>query len=75
VVLTRSSHPRALAPELLQGICRELSGPPTEVVADPTQALERAREAAGARGAVIVSGSIYLLSDLARAEQGVAEVG
>ena len=38
-----------------------------EIVADPVAALERARRAAGADGAVLVTGSIYLLSDLARA--------
>ena len=38
-----------------------------EIVADPVAALERAREIAGEGGAVLVTGSIYLLSDLARA--------
>jgi dihydrofolate synthase/folylpolyglutamate synthase len=64
VVLTRSGHRRALPPATLESLCRQLSGPPAEVVIDPGRALERAREAAGARGAVLVTGSIYLLSDL-----------
>jgi dihydrofolate synthase / folylpolyglutamate synthase len=71
-VLTRSGHPRALSPATLESLCRQLSRLPTEVVADPVQAVERAREAAGARGAVLVTGSIYLLSDLVRAGAGDA---
>ncbi len=35
-----------------------------EAVADPEQALERARELAGDDGAVLVTGSLYLLADL-----------
>jgi dihydrofolate synthase/folylpolyglutamate synthase len=66
VLFTRSSHPRALPPATLESLCRQLSGPPSEVVAEPTAALERAREHAGADGAVLVTGSIYLLSDLVR---------
>jgi dihydrofolate synthase/folylpolyglutamate synthase len=67
VVLTRSAHRRALPPATLESLCRQLSGPGAEIVPDPVQALERARAAAGADGAVLVTGSIYLLSDLARA--------
>jgi len=35
-----------------------------EVVPDPAEALDRARELAGADGAVLVTGSLYLLADL-----------
>jgi dihydrofolate synthase/folylpolyglutamate synthase len=65
-VFTRSSHPRSLPPATLESLARQLSGPPTEVVSVPEQALERAVELAGPKGAVLVTGSIYLLSDLVR---------
>jgi dihydrofolate synthase / folylpolyglutamate synthase len=68
VVFTRSSHPRALPPATLESLARQLSGPPAEVVAAPGPATERAVALAGARGAVLVTGSIYLLSDLVREE-------
>jgi dihydrofolate synthase/folylpolyglutamate synthase len=35
-----------------------------ELVADPLAALERGRELAGEQGAVLVTGSLYLLADL-----------
>jgi folylpolyglutamate synthase/dihydropteroate synthase len=34
-------------------------------VADPAEAVAAAREAAGEEGAVLVTGSLYLLADLA----------
>jgi dihydrofolate synthase/folylpolyglutamate synthase len=71
-VFTRSSHPRSLPPATLESLSRQLSGPPSEVVLAPEQALERAVALAGVggagmSGAVLVTGSIYLLSDLVRA--------
>jgi dihydrofolate synthase / folylpolyglutamate synthase len=66
-VFTRSSHPRSLSPATLESLARQLSGPPSEVVLAPEQALERAVAVAGSEGAVLVTGSIYLLSDLVRA--------
>jgi dihydrofolate synthase/folylpolyglutamate synthase len=66
-VFTRSSHERALSPATLESLAGQLGGPAGEVVADPVSALDRARELAGPEGAVLVTGSIYLLSDLVRA--------
>jgi dihydrofolate synthase/folylpolyglutamate synthase len=66
-VFTRSSHPRSLPPATLESLARQLLGPPSEVVLPPEQALERAVALAGPEGAVLVTGSIYLLSDLVRA--------
>jgi dihydrofolate synthase/folylpolyglutamate synthase len=40
-------------------------------VGDPKAALERARELAGPGGAVLATGSIYLIADLVR-EPGMA---
>jgi dihydrofolate synthase/folylpolyglutamate synthase len=64
VVFTRSSHPRALPPATLASLCGQLAGPPAEIVLEPGAAVDRARELAGRGGAVLVTGSLYLLSDL-----------
>jgi folylpolyglutamate synthase/dihydropteroate synthase len=39
-------------------------------VSDPVRALERARAVAGPGGAVVVTGSIYLIADLVRERAG-----
>jgi dihydrofolate synthase/folylpolyglutamate synthase len=71
LVLTRSQNPRALPPPTLESLAGQLGGPPTEIVADPRAALERARELAtgdqGRGGVVLATGSIYLIADLLRA--------
>ena len=64
LVLTSSQNPRALPPPTLQSLAGQLHGPPSEIVRDPHAALRRARELAGAGGAVICTGSIYLVADL-----------
>ena len=66
VVFTRPSNPRALSPATLVTLAEKLGGPPAETVADPRAAVERARELAGADGAVLATGSIYLIADLVR---------
>jgi len=68
-VFTRSSNPSALPPAVLESLWRQAGGRGGEVVPDPVAALARASAAAGTGGAVIVTGSIYLLSDLARARR------
>ena len=65
-VFTRSSHERSLPPGTLESLCGQLGGPRSEVAATPGAALKRARGLAGREGAVLVTGSIYLLSDLVR---------
>ena len=62
VVFTRASNPRSIDTHELE----ELAGRPAESVAEPHRALERARELAGPDGAVVVTGSIYLIADLVR---------
>jgi dihydrofolate synthase/folylpolyglutamate synthase len=63
VVFTRTSNPRALSP----GTLMHLAGRPDAVtVGDPLAALERAKDLAGTGGAVLVTGSIYLIADLVR---------
>ncbi len=66
VVFTRCANPRALPPATLESLAQQLSGPDAEIVAEPLAALERARELAGAAGAVLATGSIYLIADLVR---------
>jgi dihydrofolate synthase / folylpolyglutamate synthase len=66
-VFTRSSNPNALPPAVLESLWRQVGGREAEIVSDPATALERARVRAEARGAVLATGSIYLLADLARA--------
>ncbi|MGH3023551.1 MAG: bifunctional folylpolyglutamate synthase/dihydrofolate synthase [Gaiellaceae bacterium] len=64
LVATASTNPRALP----AGDLATLAEPyfdSVETVPDPTEALARAREAAGQDGAVLVTGSLYLLADLA----------
>ena len=63
-VFTASSNPRALSPATLASLWSQLSGPPAEIEADPRAAVERARELAGEHGAVVATGSIYLVADL-----------
>jgi dihydrofolate synthase/folylpolyglutamate synthase len=64
-VFTRSSRPGALPPAVLESLWGQLGGGDAEVVPDPVEAVARARERAGAQGAVLVTGSIYLLAELA----------
>jgi dihydrofolate synthase / folylpolyglutamate synthase len=66
VVFTRSANPRSLPPATLVTLAGQLGGPPAEAVADPRAAVERARELAGPDGAVVATGSIYLIADLVR---------
>lgn len=66
LVLTRCSNPRSLSPGTLESLAGQIGGPPTETVAEPHAALERARELAGSGGAVVATGSIYLVADLVR---------
>lgn len=73
-VFTRSSNPRSLPPATLAALSAQVGGPPAECVADPRAALDRARELAGPDGAVIATGSIYLIADLVRDGAAAARV-
>jgi dihydrofolate synthase / folylpolyglutamate synthase len=64
LVATASSNPRALPAGELAGLGRRFFAE-VEVVPEPVEALERGRELAGPDGAVLVTGSLYLLVDLA----------
>jgi dihydrofolate synthase/folylpolyglutamate synthase len=63
-VFTRSSRPGALPPAVLESLWGQLGGADAQVVLDPEAAVAAARERAGRDGAVLVTGSIYLLAEL-----------
>jgi dihydrofolate synthase/folylpolyglutamate synthase len=67
-VFTRPANPRSLSPATLATLAEKLGGPPAETVAGARAAVERARELAGPGGAVVATGSIYLIADLVREE-------
>ena len=66
LVFTRCANPRALSPATLESLADQLDGPESEIVAEPVAAVERARALAGPQGAVLATGSIYLIADLVR---------
>jgi dihydrofolate synthase / folylpolyglutamate synthase len=65
-VFTRCANPRSLSPATLETLAAKVGGPPAETVADPLRAVARARQLAGTGGAVLATGSIYLVADLVR---------
>jgi dihydrofolate synthase/folylpolyglutamate synthase len=67
-VFTRCANPRSLPPATLESLASKLGGPSAETSADPRAALDRARELAGPDGAILATGSIYLVADLVRAD-------
>jgi dihydrofolate synthase/folylpolyglutamate synthase len=69
LVATRSSSPRALPAARLAELGRGRFAA-IEAVDDPEDALARARTLAGPDGAVLATGSIYLIADLVRARTG-----
>lgn len=71
LIFTRCANPRSLSPATLDSLALKLGASSTEIVPDPRQAEERSRAMAGPEGAVVVTGSIYLIADLVR-EDGQA---
>jgi dihydrofolate synthase / folylpolyglutamate synthase len=70
VVFTRARNPRAYPPATLQSLAQQLGFSSTFTTASPDDALRRARELAGDEGAVLATGSIYLVADLAAPAEG-----
>ncbi len=63
VVVTRPSVQRAVEPDEVAGIIRKyVDG--VEVVSDPSRALDRARQLAGSKRFVLVTGSLYLVGEV-----------
>jgi dihydrofolate synthase/folylpolyglutamate synthase len=65
-VCTAAPNPRALSPATLASLAAQL-GAAAEIVPEPRAALAHARELAGPDGAVVVTGSIYLIAELVSA--------
>jgi dihydrofolate synthase/folylpolyglutamate synthase len=70
VVFTRADNPRSLSPATQLTLSEKLGARPAETVADPREAVERARALATSAGAVVATGSIYLIADLVRERTG-----
>jgi dihydrofolate synthase / folylpolyglutamate synthase len=70
VIFTRTTNRRALSPATLAHLAER---PDAVTVGVPKAALARAKELAGSDGAVLATGSIYLIADLVR-EPGRARV-
>jgi dihydrofolate synthase / folylpolyglutamate synthase len=74
LVCTAATNPRALSPATLESLARQLettAATPTTIEPNPRRALAGACAAAAASnppGAVLVTGSIYLIADLLRGE-------
>jgi dihydrofolate synthase/folylpolyglutamate synthase len=70
LVCTSNANPRALPPATLASLTAQLGGAASEmepiVEPDPHRALAVARDLAGPEGAVLATGSIYLVADLVR---------
>jgi dihydrofolate synthase / folylpolyglutamate synthase len=68
LICTSNANPRALPPATLASLTNQLGGAASEmapiVEPDPHRAVERARDLAGPEGAVLATGSIYLIADL-----------
>jgi dihydrofolate synthase/folylpolyglutamate synthase len=64
LVATASRNPRALPPATVASLAGQLGAAATEVVPDARAALARGRALAGPDGAVVATGSIYLVADL-----------
>ncbi len=62
-VCTAAPTPRALPPATLGSLVEQL-GAAAEIVPSPRAAVARAREIAGPEGAVVATGSIYLVAEL-----------
>lgn len=66
VVFTRCLNPRSLPPPTLASLAGKLGASSVEVALNPHKAMARARALAGRHGAVLVTGSLHLISDLVR---------
>jgi dihydrofolate synthase/folylpolyglutamate synthase len=62
VIATRPENPRAESPEAIQK-AGSRTGAEIEAVPEVRLALDRAREAAGTDGVIVVTGSIYLVGE------------
>jgi dihydrofolate synthase / folylpolyglutamate synthase len=68
IVATTNANPRALPPATIKSLARQLGFDAVTTEREPRAAVARARELAGPDGAVLATGSIYLIADLLRPE-------
>ncbi len=67
VILTHANNPRSAGPdEIRRAAARVTAGVALEEAEDVASALERARKVAGARGLIVVTGSIYIVGEAMR---------
>ncbi len=67
VIVTHANNPRSAGPEeIRQAAARVAAGVAIEEAEDVASALERARKVAGARGLIVVTGSIYIVGEAMR---------
>jgi len=67
VILTHANNPRSAGPdEIRQAAARVAAGVALEEAEDVASALVRARKVAGARGLIVVTGSIYIVGEAMR---------
>jgi dihydrofolate synthase/folylpolyglutamate synthase len=66
IVCTSNANPRALSPATLQSLARQLGFEAVSAERDPRAAVAAARVRSGPAGAVLATGSIYLIADLLR---------
>jgi dihydrofolate synthase / folylpolyglutamate synthase len=69
VVFTRARNPRAHSPATLLSLAGQLGAHAAEIEPDPRRAVARARALAARSGAVLATGSIYLVADLVDARR------
>ena len=70
VIATQARHPRALQVDELAKMLRE-RGARTLLSTTPNDALEQGREAAGSRGIVLATGSLFLAAEVREAALGI----
>jgi dihydrofolate synthase/folylpolyglutamate synthase len=67
VIVTQANNPRSARPdEIRQAAARVSAGTDIEEARDVAAALRRARDVAGSRGLVVVTGSIYIVGEAMR---------
>jgi len=66
IVCTTNANPRALSPATLKSLARQLGFTDVTSERDPRAAVAAARKLVGVGGAVLATGSIYLIADLLR---------
>jgi dihydrofolate synthase/folylpolyglutamate synthase len=64
IVVTQASHPRAMKAERLAGLVRSLTSAEVETAETPEEGLNRLRQRASADDLILVTGSLFLVSDI-----------